>query len=325
MVLAAALGGGCGGDGGDGAESLTVYVSVPLHGERGDEGRAIVNGARLALAEAGGRVGELRIEAVYLDDTGGGSRWSPVASAANARRAAEDSSAIGYIGELDAGATRFSLPITNQAGIAQVSPGATAVDLTRFVSEERDPERYRPSEERTFARLVPDEEDEQRAAKRLAAELGGARRVSSEADLAATSSSPGPIVAPFPFLKRFPRICRRLRAPLYVTSPFREPFRLLPRARRFNRAYHARFGQPPPAAAYGYEAMALLLDSIEAAGGAGDERGAVIDQLLSTDDRMSIVGDYSIDANGDTTLEVVTVYSSSNCHLRVGRELDVST
>jgi ABC-type branched-subunit amino acid transport system substrate-binding protein len=285
----------------------------------------VANGARLALAEAGGRVGELRIEAVYLDDTGGGSRWSPVASAANARRAAEDSSTIGYIGELDSGATRFSLPITSQAGIAQVSPGATAVDLTRFVTEELEPERYRPGEEQTFARLVPDEEDERRAAMRLANELGGARRVSTDADLFAAASSEAPIVAPFPFFNRFPRICRRLRGTLYVTSPFREPFRLGQDGRAFRRAYAQRFGQPLPPAAYGYEAMALLLDSIEDAGDGGDNRDAVIDRLLSTTDRDGVVGDYSIDANGDTTLEVITVYSIRNCHRRVGRELDVSS
>jgi ABC-type branched-subunit amino acid transport system substrate-binding protein len=307
VVLAVALAGGCGGGDG-GPETLSIYVSLPLSGERAGEGRAISNGARLALAEAGGRVGEFRIKAIYLDDTGGRSRWSPVASAANARRAAEDSSTIGYIGELDSGATRFSLPITNQAGIAQVSPGATAVYLTRYVTEERSPERYRPSEERTFARLVPDREDERRAALRLTRRLGEVGRVAS-----------------YRFLSRFPEICRTLRSPLYVTSPFREPFRLLPRAKPFNRAYHARFGQPPATAAYGYEAMTLLLDAIDAAGGEGDSRDAVVDQVLSTTDRKSILGEYSIDANGDTTLEVITVYSIRKCHLRVGRELDVSS
>jgi ABC-type branched-subunit amino acid transport system substrate-binding protein len=285
----------------------------------------VANGARLALAEAGGRVGELRIEAVYLDDTGGGSRWSPVASAANARRAAEDSSTIGYIGELDSGATRFSLPITNQAGIAQVSPGATAVDLTRFVNDELEPDRYRPGEEQTFLRLVPDEEDEQRAATRLADELGGAKQVSTAAELFAPGSSEAPMIGPYPLFNRFTRICRRLDGTLYVTSPFREPFRLGQRGRPFRRAYAQRFGQPLPPAAYGYEAMALLLDSIEKEGDAGDSRDAVIDRLLSTTDRESVIGDYSIDANGDTTLEVITVHSIRNCHRRFGRELDVSS
>ena len=45
------------------------------------------------------------------------------AAGAIARRAVEDASAVGFIGDLDSGATRISLPITNQADLIQVSPG----------------------------------------------------------------------------------------------------------------------------------------------------------------------------------------------------------
>lgn len=315
---------GCGTGGDDGPKTLTIYVSVPLRGERASEGRAIANGARLALQEAGGRVGELRIRALYLDDTDGGPRWSPVASAANARRAAEDSRAIGYIGELDSGATRFSLPITNQAGIAQLSPGASAVDLTREAPGGLGPDRYRPSDEQTFARLVPDEEREAVAAARLARELGGATRVSTETELSAAAGSRRPIIAPYRLYEESLRICGELQAPLYVTSPFREGFDLPPRARPFNRAYRERFGEPLPPAAYGYEAMSLLLDAIRRAGETGDERDAVIDELLSTGGRESILGEYSIDANGDTTLDWISVYAVRNCRRSPLRELRAS-
>ena len=100
--------GGCGSSssgGKAGGETLTVYVSAPLHGEREAAGRAIVDGAKLALADAGGRVGDLKVKAVYLDDTRDG-RWSLAQTAANARSAAEDVTSIGYIGDLDSGATR---------------------------------------------------------------------------------------------------------------------------------------------------------------------------------------------------------------------------
>lgn len=146
---------GCGGSGPSGSETLTIYVSAPLSGERADDGRAVVEGAERALAEAGGKVGEIKIRAVYLDDTGGAARWDPVATADNARTAAEDSSTIAYIGDVDNGATRTSLPLTNQAEILQVSPGSPAVDLTREVSSRLDPDLYRPTGEQTFVRLVP--------------------------------------------------------------------------------------------------------------------------------------------------------------------------
>ena len=147
---------GCGGgdDGGEGG-TVTVYVSVPQTGERAAEGRAVIAGARDALADADGRAGDLAVRAVYLDDTAGTGRWDLAATGANARRAVEDASAVGFIGNLDSGATRVSLPITNQADLVQISPGATAPDLTRRVSAELEPGRYRPSDEQTFARLVP--------------------------------------------------------------------------------------------------------------------------------------------------------------------------
>ena len=149
---------GCGSDeDASGPGTVTVYVSMPLSGERAAEGRAIVRGAREALADAGRRVGDLRIRAVFLDDTGGGRRWDMAATGRNARRAVEDASAVAFIGDLDSGATRISLPITTQAGLLQVSPGATGADLTRRITAELEPDRYRPSEEQTFARLVPDD------------------------------------------------------------------------------------------------------------------------------------------------------------------------
>lgn len=157
-VLAAALAGlasGCGGDSGSVGATLTVYVSVPLSGESAAAGRSVATGARQALDAAGGRAGGYRVRARYLDDTGGGARWDPVATAANARRASEDSTAIGYIGDLSPAATRTSLPITNEAEILQVDPGTGPSYLTRHVGEDLDPERYRPSGDQTFVALLP--------------------------------------------------------------------------------------------------------------------------------------------------------------------------
>ena len=66
-----------------------------------------------------------------MDDANPVERWDPVAVGRNARRAAQDSSAAAYIGELDSQPTRASMPITNDAGIVQISPGASGVDLTQ--------------------------------------------------------------------------------------------------------------------------------------------------------------------------------------------------
>jgi hypothetical protein len=69
------------------------------------------------------------VRAVCLPQAEGPRRLDLAAIGANARRATEDSSAVGYIGEPTRAATRFSEPILEEAGIAQLptSSGTTAM------------------------------------------------------------------------------------------------------------------------------------------------------------------------------------------------------
>jgi branched-chain amino acid transport system substrate-binding protein len=83
-----------------------------------------------------------------------------------------------------------------------------------------------------------------------------------------------------------------------------------PRGRAFLRAYRAAFGtaDPDPYAALGYEAMRLALDTIARLGPQGEERQSVARALLSTRARASLLGTYSIDARGDTSLTGFGLY-----------------
>jgi branched-chain amino acid transport system substrate-binding protein len=140
--------------------TLTVYVSVPLHGASAVSGSAVLNGARLALADSSGRVGRYRIVLKGLDDsTAQRGEWDPGQTTLNARRAIQDPTTIGYIGELDSGASAVSIPLLNRAEIAQVSPASTGAGLTvsdagAFPGE---PAKYYPAGTRTFARVVPND------------------------------------------------------------------------------------------------------------------------------------------------------------------------
>ncbi len=53
---------------------------------------------------------------------------------------------------------------------------------------------------------------------------------------------------------------------------------------------------------YGYEAMTLVLDAVKSAGARGDDRQTVIDRVFATKNRNSVIGRYSIEADGETTL-----------------------
>jgi branched-chain amino acid transport system substrate-binding protein len=344
-VLAAAasvlaLAGCSGGDEAGADEPVTVYASLPLRGPSGADGSDAADGARLALAEAGGVAGDREVALEILDDTEGpaaSARWSPVSAAENARTAIQDSSAIAYVGDFESGATRTSLPITNEARMLQVSPASAAPDLVREAGTFDDvPEEVQPSGERTFGRVIPSDEAQAAVAAVWAQELG-ARTVSvrddgstfgeelAEAFTAAAESrgvsidrsgagliylagdpdpSGGRELGSDVYLFRPPT-----DRPLFVTSAALAPSQLPTAGQEFAQRFRERFDREPGRyAAYGYEAMAVVLDSIERAGAEGGSREAVTDAFLDTSDRDSVLGTYSIDEVGETTLDRLTGY-----------------
>src|SRR4051812_18395734 len=164
MALAAVMLAGC--SGGHEATSrrtpdgpLTVYLSAPRHGVESRAGEAVAAGARQALADAHGRVAGRQIRLTQLDAAmPQSSNWDPAAVEANAKRAADDPTTIAYIGELDEGGSAVSVPVTNKAGVLQVSPLDGLTTLTREqpgAPPGTGPARYYPNGKRTFLRLVP--------------------------------------------------------------------------------------------------------------------------------------------------------------------------
>jgi branched-chain amino acid transport system substrate-binding protein len=138
---------------------LTIYSSLPQRGPLRAVAAHVLDAERLALAQDGGHVGRYRVRLVALDaSTPGIGRSDPAQISQNARRAARDPSTIAYVGELATGTSAISIPLTNEAGILQVSPLDTALALTtRSLAVAGSPERYYPKLRavgRTFARVV---------------------------------------------------------------------------------------------------------------------------------------------------------------------------
>ena len=67
----------------------------------------------------------------------------------------------------------------------------------------------------------------------------------------------------------------------------------------FVTAYHR---TPAPQAIFGYEAMSALLAVLRQAGTSADDRGTVVNDFFGLKNRNSVVGTYSINANGDTSI-----------------------
>jgi branched-chain amino acid transport system substrate-binding protein len=151
---------------------LYIYSSLPLRGAQAPASRQIVDGIELALAQTTEgshrpHVGAYPIRYVSLSDSGGRRpyAWSPTVTVQRAHQAAANPQTIAYVGDLDSGATQLSLPILNQAGIVQITPGSGYPGLTQAVATPKnitapdEPRKYYPqqSSRHTLLRLIPND------------------------------------------------------------------------------------------------------------------------------------------------------------------------
>lgn len=137
--------------------TLTIYSSLPFRGESRQQAEDVLAGERFALEEVGSKIGRFHIQLRSLDDaTAESGKWDEKATSANAQMAADDPTAVAYIGDFNSAATAISLPILNSAGVLQVSPASSYVGLTQSINGfPGEPDKYYPARKQTFARLVP--------------------------------------------------------------------------------------------------------------------------------------------------------------------------
>jgi branched-chain amino acid transport system substrate-binding protein len=100
-------------------------------------------------------------------------------------------------------------------------------------------------------------------------------------------------------------VARRVKVSVATLNPESYP----PEGQEFFTAFEQEYGEdnPDPYSIYGYEAMRLALDAIERAGSTSKED--ILKAFFDTKDRQSVLGTYSIDENGDTTLTDYGVYT----------------
>jgi branched-chain amino acid transport system substrate-binding protein len=100
-----------------------------------------------------------------------------------------------------------------------------------------------------------------------------------------------------------------------ITVATLDPSAYPPAGQAFFKTYQAKYGAPVAYAIYGYESMALMLDAISRASSNGatqPTRAGVTTAIFATKSRNSVLGTYSINANGDTTLRNYGVWKINN-------------
>jgi branched-chain amino acid transport system substrate-binding protein len=100
-------------------------------------------------------------------------------------------------------------------------------------------------------------------------------------------------------------VASRVKVTVATLSPDEYP----PDGQEFFNSFKEKYDEPNPNpyAIYGYEAMRLGLDAIQRSGTGSKED--IVKALFDTKDRKSVLGTYSIDENGDTTLTDYGVYT----------------
>jgi branched-chain amino acid transport system substrate-binding protein len=387
---------GCAGTGGSGGSTvdggvMRVYASQPLSGRQAEQAQQILRGERLALSDAGGKVGKWRIELLPLDDADRKSgTWDPGQVSANARKAAQDDKTIAYLGEMSNGASAVSIPILNETDLLQVSPTDSVAGFTHERgANPGEPDKYYPTRDRNFVRLVPPDDvqaaallsllQDEKTTKAFVVQDGklygqslarqfvrGARSkgvsvVKSQAidpdnvnvgQLATQVASSGAdaflysgewepktasvfqaVAAAAPKIKlygtsslasdAFAAQLGQAGARTSFTAPWLKLSSYPASARDVAKRYQAAYSQPMPTTVlYGYEAMAGVLAAIERAGDKGNNRGKVIDQMFETRNRNSVLGTYSVNEDGDTSIKAYGSYRVKDGRLVFLRVLD---
>lgn len=136
---------------------IKIVSSLPQTGSANAQIMTIVNGIKLAIDEAGGKVGPFTIKYEAWDDASPErGQWDSAVEAANAQKAVSDPDVMVYIGTFNSGAAKISMPILNKASLLMISPANTWPGLTKpGIGEPNEPATYRPTGKVTYYRVVP--------------------------------------------------------------------------------------------------------------------------------------------------------------------------
>jgi branched-chain amino acid transport system substrate-binding protein len=90
---------------------------------------------------------------------------------------------------------------------------------------------------------------------------------------------------------------------LYISVPGFLKANLNAEGTNFVSAFTLAYGRAPaPQAIFGYEAMSAVLSVLKQAGTSAGSRTTVVHDFFAIKNRQSVLGTYSIDSNGDTSL-----------------------
>ena len=161
--------------------TIKIYSSWPFTGSMERVGGHAIEAATMGFEDFGMAAGGYAIEYEALDEgvaaNNGG--WEAGKATENVNKAINDDTAMVYMASYNSGSAKISIPITNQAGMGQISFANTYQGLTKVVegaTEEGEPDLYYPTGSRTYCRVCPADDVQGGAAGRWATQDPDAMR-----------------------------------------------------------------------------------------------------------------------------------------------------
>ena len=394
LVAGCGSGGDQGGGGGGGGQTVKIVSDLPRQGANRAQTTTMVNAIEMAIDERNGKAGDVSIEYESLDDaTAQAGQWDEAKCAENAQTAAQDEEIVGWIGPFNSGCAAVEIPILNEAGLGMISPANTYIGLTKPGGEPDEPEKYYPTGERNYTRVIVADDEQgqagallmeeegvesvyilddketygkgladqvQKSAEELGIQVIGREGVDTTA--ANFRSVMNKIAQEDPDAIYFGGIIENNAAQLikdkvgagmsnddvlfigpdgifvdtllsqagaaaegvYVTFGGLPESELSAKGQQFVQEYESRYDDDiQPYTAYAYEAANVMLDAIERASKDGEvTRETVLKEIFATEDYNGVLGTWSFDEDGDTTLTELSVQQVENGEFEYQRTID---
>ena len=156
-----------------GGGTYNVGIDLPQQGSELAGSQPVINGALLALKQAGGKAGNYTIEtpkSLILDDAVAGTH-DPQTGANNAQSLISNPKVIAMLGPLNSNVAKAQIPLTNEAGLAQCSPANTNEGLTKPEFGALDVRKAKPTEI-NYVRVATTDDLQSKADADYLAEIG---------------------------------------------------------------------------------------------------------------------------------------------------------
>ena len=373
---------------------MKIVSDLPRQGANRAQTTTMVNAIELAIKQRDGKAGDIKIEYESLDDsTAQTGAWDEAKCGENAQKAAQDEEIVGWIGPFNSGCAAVEIPILNRAGLGMISPANTYIGLTKPSPDPSEPEKYYPTGERNYARVIVADDEQgqagallmeqegfesvyilddkqiygkgladqvQKSAEKLGIEILGREGIDSKAPNyrslmnkikqedpdaiyfggiieqnsaqlvkdkvgAGMNNEDVAFIGPDGiFLDELLTQAGDAAEGIYVTFGGLPESELSAEGQEFVEAYEANYDDDiQPYTAYAYEAANVMLDAIERAGEDGEvERDEVVQEIFATEDYEGVLGTWSFDEDGDTTLTELSVQRVENGAFVFQRTID---